>query len=43
MGKEAFDEALTLLEELKKDEEKKGRFVAVEGDIDRRGSEKKDI
>ncbi len=28
---------------MRKEEEKKGRFVAVEGDIDRRGAEKKNI
>ena len=42
-GKKEFDEAVELLEDLKKEEEKKGRFVAVEGDIDRRGPEKKNL
>lgn len=43
MGQKDYNEAIDLLQELKKDEEKKGRFVAVEGDVDRRGAEKKDI
>lgn len=43
MTAEEYSEAIELLDELKKEEEKKGKFVAVEGDIDRRGPEKKDI
>jgi len=43
MGQEAYNEARTTFEELAKEEEKKGVFVAVDGDIDRRGPEKKDM
>lgn len=43
IGKKAYDEAVELLDDLKKDEAKKGKFVAVEGDIDRRGADKKDL
>jgi hypothetical protein len=43
LGAKEFDEMMELLKELKKDEEKKGKFQAVEGDIDTRGSEKKDV
>jgi hypothetical protein len=28
---------------MRKEEEKKGRFIAVEGDIDQRGPEKRDL
>jgi hypothetical protein len=34
---------LNILTEIRTTEEKKGKFVAVEGDIDRRGAEKKNI
>lgn len=43
MGQEAYNEALETIDNLRKEEEKKGVFVAVEGDIDRRGAEKKDV
>jgi predicted secreted acid phosphatase len=43
MGQEAYNEARTTFEELAKEEEKKGVFVAVDGDIDRRGADKKDL
>jgi hypothetical protein len=42
MGQEQYNEARTTFEELSREEEKKGVFMAVEGDIDRRGAEKKD-
>ena len=32
-----------MLLEVQKDEVKKGKFVAVEGDVDRRGPDKKNI
>ncbi len=43
MGEENYLETMRVLGEIRKDEEKKGKFVAVEGDIDRRGAEKKNI
>ena len=42
LGQEQYNEARTTFEELSREEEKKGVFMAVEGDIDRRGAEKKD-
>jgi ABC-type cobalamin/Fe3+-siderophores transport system ATPase subunit len=36
LGKERFEEAKKIMKELKDEEEKKGEFVAVEGEIDRR-------
>ena len=42
-GEDKYQETISLLEELRKEEEKKGQFVAIEGDIDRRGADKKDI
>lgn len=32
-----------MMDDLRKEEEKKGQFVAIEGDIDNRSSDKKDI
>lgn len=43
MGQEAYSEARTTYETLAKEEEEKGVFVAVEGDIDRRGADKRDL
>ena len=43
LGQEEYNETLAVLEDLSKEEQKKGRFMAVEGDIDHRGPEKKDI
>ncbi len=43
MCEENYLETMRVLGEIRKDEEKKGKFVAVEGDIDRRGAEKKNI
>ncbi len=43
MGQDSYDETLNILNEIRIAEEKKGKFVAVEGDIDRRGAEKKNI
>jgi len=43
MGQDSYDETLGILNEIRIAEEKKGKFVAVEGDIDRRGAEKKNI
>jgi len=40
MDDKAFTEATVILKKLQVEEEKKGVFVAVEGDIDRRGPEK---
>ena len=42
VGDLEYTELLSLLEDLKKDEIKKGKFIAQIGDIDRRGDEKKD-
>ena len=43
MGEDSYQEVMTALTQIRQDEEKKGKFVAVEGDIDRRGAEKKNI
>jgi len=43
VGDKEFSELLVLLEDLKKDEVKKGKFIAQFGDIDRRGDDKKDL
>lgn len=43
MGTKECDEAMEILEEIRKEEAKKGKFIAIEGDVDRRGAEKKDI
>lgn len=43
MGEDSYHETMNILTEIRKAEEKKGKFVAVEGDIDRRGAEKKNI
>ncbi|CDW81593.1 abc transporter family protein [Stylonychia lemnae] len=43
LGENEFNETLSLLEDLKKDEIKKGKFLAQQGDIDRRGEDKKDM
>ena len=43
MGQDSYDETMNILTEIRIAEEKKGKFVAVEGDIDRRGAEKKNI
>ncbi len=43
MGQETYNEARTTFDALAKEEEKKGVFMAVEGDIDRRGAEKRDL
>ena len=43
MGLKEYSEILAVLDELRKEEKKKGRFIAVEGDIDLRGPEKKDM
>ena len=43
MQEKDFEEASTILQEMQKEEEEKGVFTAVEGDIDRRGPEKKDL
>ena len=43
MCEENYLQTMRVLGEIRKDEEKKGKFVAVEGDIDRRGAEKKNI
>ncbi len=34
---------ILLIKDLKKDEDKKGKFQAVEGDIDNRGADKLDV
>lgn len=43
MQSKEFAEATDILQKLQKEEEKKGVFTAVEGDIDRRGPEKKTL
>ena len=43
IGDVEFNETVELLEALKKDEIKKGKFHAVEGEIDNRDDSKKDI
>jgi ABC-type multidrug transport system fused ATPase/permease subunit len=43
MGEDSYKEALEILAELKKDEAKKGTFVAIQGDIDKRGPEMMDL
>ncbi|CDW81030.1 abc transporter [Stylonychia lemnae] len=43
LGENEYNEALGLLEDLKKDEIKQGKFLAQQGDIDRRVEDKKDI
>jgi len=42
LGVKEYDDLLEVLEDMRKEELKKGRFMAVEGDIDQRGPEKKD-
>jgi hypothetical protein len=34
LGEKEYNDLLEVLEDLKKEEQKKGRFMAVEGDID---------
>jgi hypothetical protein len=43
MESKEFTEATNILQKLQDEEEKKGVFTAVEGDIDRRGPEKKTL
>ena len=43
LGQEEYNETLAVLEDMSKEESKKGRFMAVEGDIDQRGPEKRDV
>ena len=43
IGETEFNETIELLEALKKDEIKKGKFQAVDGDIDNRFNSKKDV
>jgi hypothetical protein len=43
LGEKDYTEILKLLEDLKKDETEKGKFVSKQGDIDRRDADKKDI
>nr|AAK19598.2 putative ABC transporter [Sterkiella histriomuscorum] len=43
LGKQEYDEVKQLLQDLQKDEIKKGKFMAQAGDIDRREDNKKDI
>jgi ABC-type multidrug transport system fused ATPase/permease subunit len=43
MGAKECAEALEILDQMRKEEAKKGKFIAIEGDVDRRGAEKKDI
>ena len=38
-----YDDLIAGLEKIKKSEEEKGKFITQEGDIDQRGSDKKDI
>ena len=43
LGQEEYTETLAVLEDMSKEESKRGRFMAVEGDIDQRGPEKRDV
>jgi ABC-type multidrug transport system fused ATPase/permease subunit len=43
IGPDNYEEILNILNQIRREEEKKGKFVAVEGDIDRRGADKKNI
>ena len=43
IGKTKYEEAISTLSSMVSEESKKGKFVAVEGEIDHRTSEKKDI
>jgi hypothetical protein len=43
IGDKEYSDILDVLQDMRQQEQKKGRFMAVEGDIDQRGPEKKDL
>lgn len=43
LGAKEYDELVASLEQIKKEEEEKGKFQTVEGNVDLRGDDKKDV
>lgn len=43
IGEKEYQELVSSLEAIKKEEEEKGKFLSVEGNVDLRGQEKKDM
>jgi len=43
LGQAKYDDEIGLLKEVEKDDEKRGAFLAVAGDVDRRDESLKDV